>query len=384
MSKEEPSPYEKLYNKAKWRTLDKYLSMAKQENLNEEEAKKYFDERVVHDKRVPKAQYIPIVSKHPDGYQMDTFINNKEAGGLNYLMFININTRKAYAYPMNGKGAREVLTALHKFVNDVPHVYSITSDEDAAYLSSTVLDFMREKNIKYRTTTENNHNVLGIINRFMRTIRDAIGENRFIQPKEMHDLVNIYNNSPHRSLDNKAPNDITPEDEIKYIQKNARINPYHFNPGEKVRLVLEKEPFGKRRSNLSNESYIVDSQKGNQFVVKSKDGSTSSFPGYRLLRTRDKRIKVAERLNEGKEGIIEKIYNFDEDTGKYDLKWEGVEGDDAFARQTIRDVRRGNPLVLGTAERQYWLEQKKNYERQIKAGQKVEGKPIPDKIMKYI
>ena len=94
--------------------------------------------------------------------------------------------------------------------------------------------------------------------------------------------------------------------------------------------------------------------------------------------------EVAERLNEGKEGIIEQIYNFDEDTGKYDLKWEGVEGDDAFARQTIRDVRRGNPLVLGTAERQYWLEQKKNYERQIKAGQKVEGKPIPDKIMKYI
>ena len=73
-----------------------------------------------------------------------------------------------YTYP------REVLKALQQFVKDGQQVYSITSDEDTANLSSTVLDYMREKNIIYRTTTENNHNELVIINRFMRTIRDAI------------------------------------------------------------------------------------------------------------------------------------------------------------------------------------------------------------------
>ena len=362
-----------LYDKAQWKTEKKFIEVAKRNHFDEDEAKEYFNERVIHDKKAPKAQFIPIVSKHPYGYQMDTFINEKAAGGLNYLMFININTRKAYAYPMNGKGAREVLKALQQFVKDAQQVYSITSDEDAAYLSSAVLDYMREKNIIYRTTTENNHNVLGIINRFMRTIRDAIGENRFIQPKEMHDLVNIYNNSPHRSLDNKAPNDFTLEDEIKYIQKNSRINPYHFQPGEKVRIVLEKEPFGKRRNNVTKEAYTVDSKKGNQFLVRSKDGSTSSYPGYRLIRTRDQRVKLAETLNGGKEGIIERIDNYNDDTGKYKVKYEGVVGRKAFAQEPIRNLRRGNPLVLGPAEREYWL----SYTKKA-------GKEIPDRIKKYI
>ncbi|MFW1332181.1 hypothetical protein ACEV9E_26295, partial [Vibrio parahaemolyticus] len=70
---------------------------------------------------------------------MDTFINDKTKDGLNYLMFININTRKAYCYPMKGKGAKEVANALNKFIHEVAEIYSITSDQDAAYLSNEVL-----------------------------------------------------------------------------------------------------------------------------------------------------------------------------------------------------------------------------------------------------
>ena len=44
-------------------------------------------------------------------------------------------------------------------------------------------------NIIYTTTEDNNHNVLGIINRFMRTIRDMVGENRYINEEEMNDLL---------------------------------------------------------------------------------------------------------------------------------------------------------------------------------------------------
>lgn len=389
MSDDKPNPYEELYNKAKWRTLGKYLDEAKRSNLDEKEAKDYFDERVIHDKRTPKAKFIPIVSKHPNGYQMDTFINDKRAGGLNYLVFININTRKAHVYPMQGKGAKEVLRALHQFVQEVPNVYSITSDEDVSYLSNNVLDYLHDHNIVYKTTTENNHNVLGIINRFMRTIRDAIGENRYIEEKEMQDLVNIYNNSPHRSLSNKAPNDITKDDEIKYIKEKSRINPYHFQEGEHVRLVLDKDPFSKRRTNVSTESYVIDSKKGNQFLIRSKDGSTSSYPGYRLIKTADPKIKQAKTLNEGKEGVIEKIDSYDTKTGKYHVKYENSSVEEDLP---IRNVRRGNPLVLGPREQEFWLEQKKRIERQarevkakkIKGKIKQEDKKIPNQILKYV
>ena len=33
----------------------------------------------------------------------------------NYLMLININSRKAYAYEKSGKGAKEVLRSLNEF-----------------------------------------------------------------------------------------------------------------------------------------------------------------------------------------------------------------------------------------------------------------------------
>ena len=154
---------------------------------------------------------------------MDTFINDKTKDGLNYLMLININTRKAYCYPMKGKGAKEVAKALNKFFEEEPDVYSITSDQDAAYLSNDVLQLMKSNDIIYNTTEDNNHNVLGIINRFMRTIRDmadqdqthsknVVGENRYINEQEMDNLIDSYNNSPHRSLDYKIPNEMTEKD----------------------------------------------------------------------------------------------------------------------------------------------------------------------------
>ena len=73
---------------------------------------------------------------------------------------------------MMNKGSVEVLKALEKFVNEIGDVKVLTSDQDSAYLSNTVLTFLREKGIAHKPAEDNNHNVLGIINRFMRTLRD--------------------------------------------------------------------------------------------------------------------------------------------------------------------------------------------------------------------
>ncbi|KAK8844473.1 hypothetical protein M9Y10_024333 [Tritrichomonas musculus] len=87
----------------------------------------------------------------------------------------------------------------------------------------------------------------------------------------------------------------------------------------------------------------------------------------------NQREKLAETLNRGKECIIERIDNYNDDTGKYKVKYEGVVGRKAFAQEPIRNLRRGNPLVLGPAEREYWL----SYTKKA-------GKEIPDRIKKYI
>lgn len=161
-----------VYIKHPWNTKKKFLPEARKEKYDDKESKKFLKNEVIHDQKVPKPKFMSIYSKTPGGYQMDTFIKEPFKGGKNYLMFININTRKAYAYPMEGKTAPQVRLALEKFIKDVPEVKSIESDQDSAYLSNTVLDFMKKHNIKYTTTTDDNHNNLGIVNRFMRTIRD--------------------------------------------------------------------------------------------------------------------------------------------------------------------------------------------------------------------
>ena len=345
---------DELFKKYHWRTESKFVPLAKRYGFDPEEAKKFLKKSVVHDVKVPKAKFLPIVSKHPNAFQFDTFINQKQKGGLNYLMFININTRKAYAYPIEGKGSKVVLEALQKFCNEVQDVYSLTSDQDAAYLSNDVLEFIKSKNIVYRTTVDTNHNVLGIINRFMRTIRDMVGENRYINEKEMNDLINEYNESPHKSLQGKAPNDITEKDELEYIQTKSSENPYDFKPNDKVQVVLEKEPFGKNRRNVSENYYIIKNRKGNLFKIKSKDESVDLLPGYQLIKTKNKNLKLADTIKKGKRGDVEFIESYDSKKNKYKVVYEGGVTD----KIPPRNLRESAPAKLSSKELEYWSKQK--------------------------
>ena len=202
----------------------------------------------------------------------------------------------------------------------------------------------------------------------MRTIRDAIGENRSINEKEMSEVINSYNNTPHKSLDNKAPNDMTEEDEINYIKSKSKSNPYKFDENERVRVVLAKEPFSKRRNKVSNVAYTIDSKSGNQFIIKSTDGSIDKLPGYRLIKTTNRNIPLAESLKDGKRGIIDKILEYNEKTDKYKVEYEGVNGPERYDTIPSKNLREGNPIKLSSLERQFWLKQKE----------------IPVKIRKFI
>ena len=355
---------EELHNKFNWNSPSKFVPIAKKYGFTELEARDFLRKKVIHDIKVPKAKFMPIVSKELNGYQMDTFINDKKKDGLNYLILININTRKAYSYPLKGKGSKTILEALEKFFDEVDDVYSITSDQDKAYLSNDVLEFMKNHNVVYRTTEDNNHNVLGIINRLMRTLRDLVGENRYIDEDEMSELIDTYNSSPHKSLKYKAPNDFTEEDEKRYIKEKSQINPYDFKANEKVRLVFEKSPFSKKRKNVSKVNYIIDSKSGNQFLIKSKDESVDKMPGYRLIKDKNERIPLAETIKGGKRGEIEKIVSYDVKKNKYHIIW--TDGSTDFIPSS--NLREGNPTKLSLMEIEYWSKQK----------------TIPEKIKKWI
>ena len=352
---------DEVYAKYPTNTLSKFKRIANRYGFTDDEAKSYLSTKVIHDQRKPEPKYMHIYSKIPHAYQMDTFINNKSAGATNYLMLININTRKAYAYEMSGKGAKQVLRSLNEFIKSEPECKVITSDQDRAYLSNSVLDFMREHDIIYTTTLDEDHNKLGIINRFMRTIRDMKDRE---PTTDILSLVSSYNDMPHRSLNYRSPNEITPSDELEYISSlNHQVNPYHFEPGESVRVILNSNPLTKRRSNLSKQSYIIDSKSGNQFIIRSSDGSVDTMPGYKLVKSATN-VPLATTIKDGKRGIVKEIRSYNAKKDTYSVTY------DDSSRDTIKSkyMRESHPTKLSTMERQYWMNQKR----------------IPDRISKFI
>ena len=348
-----------VYEKYPTNTLTKFTKIANRYGFTDEEAKEYLSRNVVHDQRKPQPKYMHIYSKVPYAYQMDTFFQSRK---VCYLMLININSRKAYAYEMAGKGAKEVLRSLNEFIREEPDCRSIASDQDTAYLSNMVLDFMRDHNIIYTTTLDEDHNKLGIINRFMRTIRDMKDR----EPNtDILSLVESYNDMPHSSLDYKSPNEFTPDDELRYIEKMSRqANPYKFNPGESVRVVLNQNPLTKKRTNLSKESYLIDSKAGNQFVIRSSDGSIDTLPGYRLVKSA-KNVPLATTIKDGKRGIVKEILSYNQKKDTYSITYENSPVKDTIPSKNMRE---GHPTKLSPMEREYWSHRKS----------------IPERIRKFI
>ena len=348
-----------LYAKYPWKTLAKFKPLANRYGFtDEQEIKRFLKDQAGHDVYRPQGnQFLPIFSKSTGAYQFDTLIQSRRGGAKPWLIFINVNTRKGYGYEMENKNAASVKIALHKFLHDCPDCKVLTSDQDPAYLSSDVIQFMRDHRIDYRTTETNNHNVLGIINRFMRTLRDLNGSRDF-ENTNMLDLIREYNDSPHRGINYKAPNEMTKEDVQRYVEKKEKVfneNLDDLAEGQRVRIILDKNKIGKKRSNLSKEAYEITGRKGNQFIVKAKDETVDTFPRYRLVKC-DNRYQLADTIKTGvRENIdshvVERITGYSTKNKKYKVKWEGIE---TPGEADVKSMRLGRPTEPSAMEKQYW------------------------------
>jgi hypothetical protein len=131
-----------------------------------------------------------------------------------------------------------------------------------------ILTYLKNNDIIYTTVTDNDHHVLGIINRFIRTLRDSYPSFSSKSKSKLQQWINAYNDSPHLSLKLHSPNDITPELESEYIkQKQQEMNEklkhrVLYPVGLKVRIINVGTKFEKKRSRLSNQAYVIDGMVG--------------------------------------------------------------------------------------------------------------------------
>jgi hypothetical protein len=99
--------------------------------------------------------YSPIFSPYPGGYQMDllqqstkTVAEDSRQYPKYWYMFININTRYGYAYPINDKSSATIISVLNRWVRDVNGtVVSVVADEESAWNSNAAEAWLKDHGI---------------------------------------------------------------------------------------------------------------------------------------------------------------------------------------------------------------------------------------------
>jgi hypothetical protein len=138
----------------------------------------------------------PYYSPNLGSYEVDIVYSQdpKYKNRSTYYFFaININTKFLIVYPLSNMSKNVISDVLNKLVNE-NYVSNIRGDGE----------FVNFKipNVSIYTNSSPfvNHN--RVVDRVIRTIRDAIGNNDydFSNPETLNKIVAIYNKAPHSSL----------------------------------------------------------------------------------------------------------------------------------------------------------------------------------------
>ena len=155
----------------------------------------------------------------------------------------------------------------------------ISSDNDTAFTGDKFQEVLDKHKIIHNTNIQGDHFALGVIDRFARTLKTILNK-MLIRNKNKYwlkyidDVVNRYNNTPHSSLLNMSPNEVS--DSLLNIGKitelNAKKNNKNktvsdINEGDKVRVKI-KGTFDKgTEPTFSDKIYKVISVNGKTITL---------------------------------------------------------------------------------------------------------------------
>ena len=258
---------------------------------------------------------------HRGSYMIDFMVHKKK---YIYLVAININTRYAMIEMTNisvsdenesqerilskdAKTTSSYLRALKKMIDEVKimnPIRHLTGDGEGAFKSNLAKKFYEQYNITFHPVTRMKiegkkgtdplHSSLGLVDRFIRTIRDMLFNAELqITPLAIKEMVRQYNNAPHTTLSKYIGFDVSPlmvkqdknkEEYIVMKINNENIQTrmrYDFNIpiGSKVKVYNEKDVLGKRRV-IAREGEVVGRQ-GVMYKVKTNLG-VETMPRYKL------------------------------------------------------------------------------------------------------
>lgn len=314
-------------NNVPFKSFNKYKSFS---DVDKAQVKQKI-KKETHDRRMPliksKLYMRKIFERVPGCFFMDLLEQPKGSDPQYYFIFIGTNNRYAFAYPINDKTAKTALETLKQFIEDNKGkpIIKLTSDGERAFESNLFTNYCSENGIMVKIVPDKAHSTFGIIDRFIRTLRDMnqpfndsqgqqSDENHILfSPDKMKNFIDVYNNTFHNSIKcspSEMYNDADLENE--YIKKCLRqraiqdqIKDFNLPEGSYVRYKMNAHDVkGKRRTQFSKEKYIITKRLGCRYVLQAKDGKTLTKSRYELIKADDNDIigstfKQNTRVNSG-------------------------------------------------------------------------------------
>lgn len=259
---------------------------------------------------------IPIVAPSP-GYNfqidlMDMSRYKKYNSGMAWILAcVDVYSRYAWCLPMLRKEAGDVAQAITKILKQrVPR--KIGTDSGTEFLNSQVQDIFRQYNIIHFTAQSGDHNKMGIVERFNKTLRYLIAKSMSANESynwvdNLQKLVENYNNSKHSTIK------VTPAQALSGMQVGKRqpvgnvAKAFSAVPiGSTVRVRDNKKTFKKGSDpSWSADTYEVVDVVGYKIKVKGKTKLYSVNNVLPISSTQEKinsqkRFETIQELIQGK------------------------------------------------------------------------------------
>lgn len=299
--------------------LYKAVKAAGHTNIKKTDVKEFLENQKesellkIKTKKKNKAGHITALY-YTDIAQLDIYDLSKYAGSnKNYkyiLALVDVFTRKAYVRPMKNKDINAVLTNLEDiFLEDnyIPH--TITSDMDKTFISKKFQKLL-ENYIIYHDViiAGNDHNILGIIDRFALTLKNIFSKifiryNKSNWIEHLYTIIKQYNNTKHSALDGLTPNQASQplyHESIAMLNNAKRTNKpisSDFIEGDYVRIRINKMFRKGTEPKFSDKIYTVIASNG--LRVTLSNGKT--YHETDVIKT--------NFLSDNKPNTVEKINN---------------------------------------------------------------------------
>jgi hypothetical protein len=312
-----------------------------------------------------KIDQFKIASLNPDSWQLDLTFKPSKQGQINILTAVNINSRFGYAVIIKDKTADTVAEALKTFL-DKEKVRIVTTDNGSEFLNNKVRKLFRDRDIRFYNNKPDDHNTMGKIERFNRTLKKRITRSRrALTPEILTKLVKNYNNTIHSAI-NAKPVDMQGqviESESKHNQKVLQDAIINFNIGDSVMYrIKKKKNFGKEVDAWSKAIYSIVGMDGYRLQLRSKNGHTLYKALQDVKKVNEEPSNVdADDIEIVSDNIweVEKILQHKRTrNGKYRylIKWVNFEEPTWEPQDHLRLV---NKNIMSETERKYFNSLKK-------------------------